>query len=89
MDGAGDTVQLLADYDAVLAGWSDPDADYEKLGVPARRELEDEDRGGERLGSPAHDRDRDGSASAARPRTSVVSSTCRVVNADGSHSVAS
>ncbi|MEM8922258.1 MAG: energy-dependent translational throttle protein EttA [Actinomycetota bacterium] len=33
MDGAGETVQLLSDYDAVLAEWSDPDADYEKLGV--------------------------------------------------------
>ena len=40
MDGAGDTVQLLADYDAVLAGWSDPDADYEKLGA-RQAELED------------------------------------------------
>ncbi|MEL7156307.1 MAG: energy-dependent translational throttle protein EttA, partial [Actinomycetota bacterium] len=40
MDGAGETVQLLADYDAVLAGWSDPDADYEKLGV-RQAELED------------------------------------------------
>lgn len=33
MDGAGETVQLLADYEQVLAGWSDPDADYEKLGA--------------------------------------------------------
>ncbi len=33
MDGAGETVQLLAEYDEVLAGWSDPDADYEKLGA--------------------------------------------------------
>jgi ATP-binding cassette ChvD family protein len=40
MDGAGETVQLLADYDAVLAGWSDPDADYEKLGA-RQAELED------------------------------------------------
>ena len=40
MDGAGDTVQLLADYDEVLAGWSDPDADYEKLGA-RQAELED------------------------------------------------
>ncbi|MEM9131604.1 MAG: energy-dependent translational throttle protein EttA [Actinomycetota bacterium] len=40
MDGAGETVQLLADYDAVLAEWSDPDADYEKLGV-RQAELED------------------------------------------------
>ncbi len=33
MDGAGETVQLLARYEAVLAGWADPDADYEKLGA--------------------------------------------------------
>ncbi len=40
MDGAGETVQLLADYEAVLAGWSDPDADYEKLGA-RQADLED------------------------------------------------
>ncbi len=40
MDGAGDTVQLLAEYDEVLAGWSDPEADYEKLGA-RQAELED------------------------------------------------
>ncbi|MFV0526984.1 MAG: energy-dependent translational throttle protein EttA [Acidimicrobiales bacterium] len=40
MDGAGDTVRLLADYDAVLAAWADPDADYEKLGA-RQAELED------------------------------------------------
>jgi len=40
MDGAGETVSLLADYEAVLAGWSDPDADYEKLGA-RQAELED------------------------------------------------
>ena len=33
MDGASGSVQLLADYEAVLAEWSDPDADYEKLGA--------------------------------------------------------
>ena len=33
MDGAGTTVQLLARYEEVLAGWADPDADYEKLGA--------------------------------------------------------
>jgi ATP-binding cassette ChvD family protein len=33
MDGVGDTSTLLARYDAVLAGWADPDADYEKLGA--------------------------------------------------------
>jgi ATP-binding cassette ChvD family protein len=32
MDGLGETATLLERYDAVLAGWSDPDADYEKLG---------------------------------------------------------
>jgi len=40
MDGAGEKVQLLADYEAVLAGWADPEADYEKLGV-RQSELED------------------------------------------------
>ena len=33
MDGVGETSTLLARYDAVLAGWADPDADYEKLGA--------------------------------------------------------
>ncbi len=33
MDGAGETVSLLSDYEAVLAKWADPDADYEKLGA--------------------------------------------------------
>ena len=33
MDGVGETATLLARYDAVLAGWADPDADYEKLGA--------------------------------------------------------
>ena len=32
MDGLGEIAGLLARYDAVLAGWADPDADYEKLG---------------------------------------------------------
>ncbi len=32
MDGVGETAELLTRYDEVLAGWSDPDADYEKLG---------------------------------------------------------
>ncbi len=40
MDGAGQTVSLLAEYEEVLAGWSDPDADYEKLGA-RQAELED------------------------------------------------
>ena len=33
MDGAGEAAELLAAYDEVMAGWSDPDADYEKLGA--------------------------------------------------------
>jgi ATP-binding cassette ChvD family protein len=32
MDGVGEVAELLTRYDAVLAAWSDPDADYEKLG---------------------------------------------------------
>jgi len=32
MDGAGEAASLLTEYDAVMAGWSDPEADYEKLG---------------------------------------------------------
>ena len=32
MDGLGETATLLERYDAVLAKWADPDADYEKLG---------------------------------------------------------
>lgn len=33
MDGVGEIASLLERYDAVMAGWSDPDADYEKLGA--------------------------------------------------------
>ncbi len=33
MDGAGATVKLLADYEALMEQWADPDADYEKLGA--------------------------------------------------------
>jgi energy-dependent translational throttle protein EttA len=33
MDGAGGTAALLAEYDALMASWADPDADYEKLGA--------------------------------------------------------
>jgi ATP-binding cassette ChvD family protein len=33
MEGAGETAALLAEYDAVMAAWGDPDADYEKLGA--------------------------------------------------------
>ncbi len=32
MEGLGETATLLERYEEVLAGWSDPDADYEKLG---------------------------------------------------------
>ncbi len=32
MDGLGETATLLERYEEVLAGWSEPDADYEKLG---------------------------------------------------------
>jgi len=41
MDGAGETVALLAEYEQVLASWADPDADYEKLGTK-QAELEDQ-----------------------------------------------
>jgi ATP-binding cassette ChvD family protein len=33
MDGVGEVASLLSDYDDVLAGWSEPDADFEKLGA--------------------------------------------------------
>ena len=33
MDGVGQVAGLLAEYDEVMAGWADPDADYEKLGA--------------------------------------------------------
>jgi ATP-binding cassette ChvD family protein len=33
MDGVGQVAALLADYDEVMAGWAEPDADYEKLGA--------------------------------------------------------
>jgi energy-dependent translational throttle protein EttA len=33
MDGVGQVAALLADYDEVMAGWADPDADYAKLGA--------------------------------------------------------
>ena len=32
MDGLGEVATLLERYDEVLAGWADPEADYEKLG---------------------------------------------------------
>jgi ATP-binding cassette ChvD family protein len=33
MGGVGQVAALLAEYDEVMAGWADPDADYEKLGA--------------------------------------------------------
>ena len=33
MDGTGEAAALLVEYDEVMAGWSDPEADYEKLGA--------------------------------------------------------
>jgi ATP-binding cassette ChvD family protein len=33
MDGVGPVAALLGEYDEVMAGWADPDADYEKLGA--------------------------------------------------------
>jgi sulfate-transporting ATPase len=37
MDGVGETAALLADYEKVLAGWSDPDADFDALGTRQAR----------------------------------------------------
>jgi energy-dependent translational throttle protein EttA len=33
MDGVGQVAALLSEYDEVMAGWADPDADYERLGA--------------------------------------------------------
>jgi len=33
MDGVGRVAALLTEYDEVMAGWADPEADYEKLGA--------------------------------------------------------
>ncbi len=33
MDGVGQVAALLSEYDEVMAGWADPEADYEKLGA--------------------------------------------------------
>ncbi|HEY5698778.1 MAG TPA: energy-dependent translational throttle protein EttA [Acidimicrobiales bacterium] len=33
LDGVGEVAALLHDYDEVLAGWSDPGADFDKLGA--------------------------------------------------------
>ncbi len=40
MDGAAKTQALLDEYEKVLTAWSDPDADFEKLGL-AQSDLED------------------------------------------------
>ena len=40
MDGVAAVSGLLTDYDALMAKWSDPDADYEKVGA-LQAELED------------------------------------------------
>jgi len=40
MDGVGETATLLEKYDKVLSAWSDPDADFEKLGAE-QADLED------------------------------------------------
>jgi energy-dependent translational throttle protein EttA len=32
-DGVGQVASLLTEYDEVMAGWADPEADYEKLGA--------------------------------------------------------
>ena len=39
MDGVGEIADLLTRYEGVLAGWSDPDADYDQLGA-AQADLE-------------------------------------------------
>ena len=33
MDGTGEAVALLREYNEILEGWADPEADYEKLGA--------------------------------------------------------
>jgi energy-dependent translational throttle protein EttA len=33
MDGVGQVAALIVEYDEVMSGWADPDADYEKLGA--------------------------------------------------------
>ena len=37
MEGVGEVKKLLDEYNEVLAGWADPDADYEKLGEQQAR----------------------------------------------------
>ena len=37
MDGVAEVSQLLDEYNTVLGGWADPDADYEKLGEQQAR----------------------------------------------------
>ncbi len=82
MDGLGETATLLERYDAVLAKWADPDADYEKLGRRAGR-ARAQDRGRRRVGPQAHDRDRHGRA-AHRRRATPTCRRCRVVSAAAS-----
>jgi len=41
MDGVGEIAALLEAYDAILSAWSDPDADFEKLGAE-QASLEDQ-----------------------------------------------
>ena len=84
MDGVGETATLLERYDAVLAGWSDPDADYDKLGEQ-QAQLEKEIEAANALGPQAHDRHRDGRAApparrrrrhARSPAVSAAASRC-------------
>ena len=40
MAGVAETASLLTQYEAVMAGWADPDADFDALGT-RQAELED------------------------------------------------
>ena len=76
MDGVGETADAArADYDEVLAGWADPDADYEKLGDRAGRPR-GQDRGRRRLGPRAH-----------RSRSPWTRCACPPGDADVDHAV--
>ncbi|GIS99144.1 MAG: hypothetical protein CM1200mP26_08570 [Acidimicrobiales bacterium] len=61
MDGVGAIADLLTRYEEVLAGWSDPDADYDQLGTD-QADLEKKIKGSRRLGPATHHRDRHGRA---------------------------
>ncbi len=63
-DGMAGTAALLHEYDQVLAGWSDPDADFEKLGA-RQAELEAQIEAEHSVGPATHDRDRNGRAAAS------------------------